>query len=217
MAVVRNICSERTNYGNEIRGASRAKQLNCLCISQQVFDCTGRNGWYQGNDPNCRLAFYCNAGLTYQHSCPVELRWNPLSVSCESPDRVPCGSDSHGSPDNAQQPMVPVTNRPYIPRPGGGNYGVPTLNTYAPNFPQTSRPLRPGLGVASTYPSIPLTTSPTGYGDFGSTQGDISTNPGLGIVTIQYIAKSGLAIYCGKSSSFLLMFGAFFCLVGLQL
>lgn len=201
MAVVRNICSERKNYGNEIRGVSRAKQLNCSCISQQVFDCTGRNGWCQGNDPNCRLAFYCNAGLTYQHSCPVELRWNPISASCESRDRVPCGSPSYGSLENTYQPIVPVTNRPFIPPPAGDLYVMPTPNTYA----------------YTTYPSIPLTNSPPGYDYFRVTQPPITTYPGLGIVTIQHIAKSGLAVYCGEVLVYLLLFGAFFCLVGLQL
>ena len=178
----------------------------CMIIfhRQQVFDCTGRNGWYQANDPNCQLAFYCNAGLAYQHSCPVNQRWNTLSLACDSPDRVSCGSDAinnnNNNNNNAQQPLVPVYN--YNPTPGG----VPRLgagagaNVIPPTYPIT--PFSPPLGTQTYPPPIVTFTPPVivnnnnnnnnnggnpapGYGgDFGTTPRDTFTSPGLGIVII---------------------------------
>ncbi|OQV21625.1 hypothetical protein BV898_04525 [Hypsibius exemplaris] len=144
-------------------------------VDSNVFDCTGRSGWYQGNDPNCRLAFYCNAGLGYQHSCPINQRWNTLSLSCDSPDRVPCGSDVYATPQPIARPQplgpLPPNQTPiYSNIPGSPNYGgVPRLGydyginsarpATLPSYPYT--PQSPAPGLPQTYPPAPVVITNT--------------------------------------------------------
>lgn len=182
-----------------------------LIYVTQVFDCSGRNGWYQANDLACRYAFYCNAGLGYMHSCPGGLRWNPFTLSCDEVENVPCrgqtgdgnvisGHNGGASPSpapaqygggygqppdvNNRPPIAPFTIKPLpqTTRNVPNGYGIMTQPPYG-DYAHTTRLPWNGNGI-QTYPSVNLvTTSQSGSLARVTSQYIMSTNPGLGIVS----------------------------------